>query len=149
MIPLKTGAVVNFAESIDTVPENIREYLQRYLLQFQGFGKSFIHRLQFNERCNFHWQVLLSIINKCGSKYKEYFIDGKEPPLSLKLSYWICNQLVLKNIKKLLGLNNCRYALSGAAPISPDLINWYLSWYRYERRMGNDRNCWSWNCILL
>ena len=25
MIPLKTGAVVNFAESIDTVPENIRE----------------------------------------------------------------------------------------------------------------------------
>ena len=31
---------------------------------------------------------------------KENFIDGKEPPLSLKLSYWICNQLVLKNIKK-------------------------------------------------
>ena len=48
-----------------------------------------------------YWQVLLSISINVGSKYKEYFIDGKEPPLSLKLSYWICNQLVLKNIKKL------------------------------------------------
>ena len=62
-----------------------------------------------------------------GAKYKEYFVDGKVPPLSLKILYWLCNQLVLKNIKKLLGLNNCRYGLSGAAPISPELINWYLS----------------------
>ena len=61
-----------------------------------------------------------------GSKYKEYFIDGKEPPLSLKypIGYVIS---WFKKYKKTLGLNNCRYALSGAAPISPDLINWYLS----------------------
>ena len=45
--PFKNRAVVNFAESIDTVPENIREVSPQYLLQFQGFGKSFIHRLQY------------------------------------------------------------------------------------------------------
>jgi len=64
---------------------------------------------------------------KVGSRYKDYFVNGENPPLRIKIAFWICNQLVLKNIKKLLGLNNCRYAFSGAAPISPELINWYLS----------------------
>ncbi len=33
--------------------------------------------------------------------------------------------LVLKNIRVILGLNRIRYAATGAAPISPDLIRWY------------------------
>ena len=128
MIPLKTGAVVNFAESIDTVPENIREVSPTVFIAVPRIWEKFYSSITILMKDatfigKFFYQYSINV----GSKYKEYFIDGKEPPLSLKLSYWICNQLVLKNIKKLLGLNNCRYALSGAAPISPDLINWYLS----------------------
>ena len=112
MIPLKTGAVVSPTVFI-AVPRIWEKFYSSItiLMKDATFIGKFFYQLSIN----------------VGSKYKEYFIDGKEPPLSLKLSYWICNQLVLKNIKKLLGLNNCRYALSGAAPISPDLINWYLS----------------------
>ncbi len=128
MIPLKTGAVVNFAESIDTVPENIREVSPTVFIAVPRIWEKFYSSITILMKdATFIGKFLYQFSINVGSQYKEYFIDGKEPPLSLKLSYWICNQLVLKNIKKLLGLNNCRYALSGAAPISPDLINWYLS----------------------
>ena len=128
MIPLKTGAVVNFAESIDTVPENIREVSPTVFIAVPRIWEKFYSSIRILMKdATFVGKFFYQFSINVGSKYKEYFIDGKEPPLSLKLSYWICNQLVLKNIKKLLGLNNCRYALSGAAPISPDLINWYLS----------------------
>ncbi len=128
MIPLKTGAVVNFAESIDTVPENIREVSPTVFIAVPRIWEKFYSSITILMKdATFIGKFFYQFSINVGSKYKEYFIDGKEPPLSLKFSYWICNQLVLKNIKKLLGLNNCRYALSGAAPISPDLINWYLS----------------------
>jgi len=128
MIPLKTVAVVNFAESIDTVPENIREVSPTVFIAVPRIWEKFYSSITILMKdATFVGKFFYQFSINVGSKYKEYFIDGKEPPLSLKLSYWICNQLVLKNIKKLLGLNNCRYALSGAAPISPDLINWYLS----------------------
>ena len=128
MIPLKTGAVVNFAESIDTVPENIREVSPTVFIAVPRIWEKFYSSITILMKdATFIGKFFYQLSINVGSKYKEYFIDGKEPPLSLKLSYWICNQLVLKNIKKLLGLNNCRYALSGAAPISPDFINWYLS----------------------
>ena len=128
MIPLKTAAVVNFAESIDTVPENIREVSPTVFIAVPRIWEKFYSSITILMKdATFIGKYSYQFSINVGSKYKEYFIEGKVPPLSLKILYWLCNQLVLKNIKKLLGLNNCRYGLSGAAPISPELINWYLS----------------------
>ncbi len=128
MIPLKTAAVVNFAESIDTVPENIREVSPTVFIAVPRIWEKFYSSITILMKdATFIGKYSYQFSINVGSKYKEYFIEGKVPPLSVKILYWLCNQLVLKNIKKLLGLNNCRYGLSGAAPISPELINWYLS----------------------
>ena len=128
MFPLKSGAVVNFAESIDTVPENIREVSPTVFIAVPRIWEKFYSSITILMKdATFIGKYFYDISIKTGAKYKEYYIEGKKPPLMLKLSYRLCNYLVLKNIKKLLGLNKCRYALSGAAPISPELINWYLS----------------------
>ena len=128
MIPLKTGAIVNFAESIDTVPENIREVSPTVFVAVPRIWEKFYSSITILMKdATFIGKYFYQLSIKVGSRYKNYFIDGKKPPLSLRIAFWFCDQLVLKNIKKLLGLSNCRYALSGAAPISPDLINWYLS----------------------
>ena len=128
MFPLKSGAVVNFAESIDTVPENIREVSPTVFIAVPRIWEKFYSSITILMKdSTFIGKYFYDISIKTGAKYKEYYIEGKQPPLILKLSYRLCNYFVLKNIKKLLGLNKCRYALSGAAPISPELINWYLS----------------------
>ena len=128
MFPLKSGAVVNFAESIDTVPENIREVSPTVFIAVPRIWEKFYSSITIIMKdATFIGKYFYDLSIRVGSEYKDYFVDGKNPPLRTKIAFWICNQLVLKNIKKLLGLNNCRYALSGAAPISPELINWYLS----------------------
>ena len=128
MFPLLSGAVVNFAENIDTVPENIREVSPTVFIAVPRIWEKFYSSITIIMKdATFIGKYFYSLSIRVGSKYKDYFVDGKEPPLTTKIAFWICDQLVLKNIKKLLGLNKCRYALSGAAPISPELINWYLS----------------------
>ena len=128
MFPLKSGAVVNFAESIDTVPENIREVSPTVFIAVPRIWEKFYSSITIIMKdATFIGKYFYNLSIKIGSEYKNYFIEGKEPPLKLKIAFWICDQLVLKNIKKLLGLSKCRHALSGAAPISPELINWYLS----------------------
>ena len=128
MFPLKSGSVVNFAESIDTVPENIREVSPTAFIAVPRIWEKFYSSITIIMKdATFIGKYFYNLSITVGSRYKDYFVNGENPPLRIKIAFWICNQLVLKNIKKLLGLNNCRYAFSGAAPISPELINWYLS----------------------
>ena len=128
IFPLKSGAVVNFAESIDTVPENIREVSPTVFIAVPRIWEKFYSSITILMKdATFIGRYFYDVSIKTGAKYKEYFIEGTEPPITLKISFWLCNFFVLTNIKKLLGLSKCRYALSGAAPISPELINWYLS----------------------
>ena len=55
-----------------------------------------------------------------------------------KLAYW----LVFRNMRRMLGLDRCRIALTGAAPIAPDLIRWYMALGIDMREVyGQTENC--------
>jgi long-chain acyl-CoA synthetase len=58
-------------------------------------------------------------------KASAYELAGKPVPAPLRAARAVGDWLVLKNIRVLLGLDRIRYAATGAAPISPDLIGWY------------------------
>ena len=128
MYPLQTAAVINFAESIDTVPENIREVSPTGFIAVPRIWEKFYSSITITMKdATFIGKAFYNFAISVGSKRKDYILNGEPVPFTTQLLFGFCDQFVLKNIKKLLGLNNCRYALSGAAPISPELIDWYLS----------------------
>ena len=128
MFPLQSAAVINFAESIDTVPENIREVSPTGFIAVPRIWEKFYSSITITMKdATFIGKAFYNFAISVGSKRKEYILNGEPVPFTTQLLFGFCDQFVLKNIKKLLGLNNCRYALSGAAPISPELIDWYLS----------------------
>ena len=128
MFPLQSAAVINFAESIDTVPENIREVSPTGFIAVPRIWEKFYSSITITMKdATFIGKAFYNFAISVGSKRKDYILNGEPVPFTTQLLFVFCNQFVLKNIKKLLGLNNCRYALSGAAPISPELIDWYLS----------------------
>jgi long-chain acyl-CoA synthetase len=45
----------------------------------------------------------------------------------LKLQFHIARVLVLNNVRKLIGIHRSRVLFTGAAPISADLVRWYLA----------------------
>ena len=53
---------------------------------------------------------------------------ANEPvPLHLRVAFFFAEQLVLKNVRRLLGINEARWLSTAAAPIAPELIDWYWS----------------------
>ena len=60
-----------------------------------------------------------------GYKAARYKKSRKKPPLFLRFSFFIADFVVLKNIKRYLGIDKCRWVSTAAAPIAPELIDWY------------------------
>jgi long-chain acyl-CoA synthetase len=72
----------------------------------------------------------------------EYKLQGDIPPLPLRLANRAAYYLVFRNIRRMLGLDRCRLAFTGAAPIAPDLIRWYLALGIDMREVyGQTENC--------
>ena len=53
--------------------------------------------------------------------------EGKPVPPHLAAAFWLARVLVLDNIRKAIGVHRARLLITGAAPISPDLLRWYAA----------------------
>ena len=60
-----------------------------------------------------------------GEKAAVYKKVSESVPMGLSLVHKVADFLVLKNIRILLGIDSCRWLSTAAAPIAPDLIEWY------------------------
>ena len=120
--------VVNFAESPETVAENVREVAPHYLFAvprvWEKFYSTFTIRMQdatwIGKRL-YDWAIGV------GMRMAEHRIEGTAPGVRDRLLYAIAGFLVLNNVKTMIGLRRTRWTATGAAPISPDLIRWYLA----------------------
>ena len=128
LIPLKSCGTVNFVEGPDTVPENIRELSPTIFVAVPRIWEKFfaVIQLQVKDATRFgKWAYHTAV--KIGKQASSYKINRKPIPPFLSAIYWIAKKTVLDNILRMMGLDRLRWAGTGAAPISPDLIRWYLS----------------------
>ena len=126
--PLNHGATINFAESLDTVPENLTEVSPTIFVAVPRIWEKFYSKIVLALKDatpigRFAYSTAIGI----GLKRAKYILDRKPVPAGLGLQFKLADMLVLRNIRSILGLDRCRFALTGAAPISPDLINWYYA----------------------
>ncbi|MEE8398234.1 MAG: AMP-binding protein [Desulfobacterales bacterium] len=124
--PLHDGYVINFAESLETVPENIREISPTLFFAVPRFWEKFYSTLMLTlkestrfEQLAFRWAMSV------GHKVSDYKLNFQKPPALLRALFTLLDWTVLRNVKKGLGLDRARMCISGAAPISPDLLKWY------------------------
>jgi len=128
LIPLKSCGTVNFVEGPDTVPENIRELSPTIFIAVPRIWEKFyaVIQLQVKDATRFgKWAYHIAV--KIGEQASSYKIKRKPIPSLLSAVYWIAKKTVLDNILRMMGLDRLRWAGTGAAPISPDLIRWYIS----------------------
>jgi long-chain acyl-CoA synthetase len=128
LVPLKSCSTVNFVEGPDTVPENIRELSPTIFIAVPRIWEKFYSAIQLQVKDatrmgKWFYKLAVSI----GHRVAEYKVRRERIPSSLTLIYWIARKTVLNNILRMMGLDKLRWAGTGAAPISPDLIKWYLA----------------------
>jgi long-chain acyl-CoA synthetase len=77
-----------------------------------------------------------------GMRVAEQKIAGKAPGAGLRLVHGIAHYLVLDNLRRSMGLHRARGAATGAAPIAPELIKWYMALGIDMREVyGQTENC--------
>ena len=127
-ISVALGSVMNFAESPETVPDNLREVQPTVFLAVPRIWEKFYSAITIalKDATPLQQWVYRHAIG-IGYRMVDYRIEGKTPPLSLRIANRLAYRLAFRNIRRMIGLDRCRIAFTGAAPIAPDLIRWYLA----------------------
>jgi long-chain acyl-CoA synthetase len=123
-----SGAVLNFVENPDTVPENVREISPTVFTAvprvWEKFYSGVLIRLKEAGRLQ-QWAYQAAI----GIGYRQARLreERKAVPAGLGFAFWLARVLVLNNVRKVIGVHRAKFLVTGAAPISPDLVRWYMA----------------------
>lgn len=123
-----SGAVLNFAESIDTVTANLREIQPTLFFAVPRIWEK-IHAGVLIRANDASWvkkrflRFGFALSRRIGRA--KVANDGNHT-LGTRVLYAIGYVLVFRAIQERIGLRRCRYAGSGAAPIAPEVLEFFI-----------------------
>ncbi|MDP2862798.1 MAG: AMP-binding protein [Desulfobacterales bacterium] len=122
---IRTGGTVNFVESMDTLPHNLKEISPTIFASVPRIWEKFASMIAIRMADSTPSKKLLYKISiGVGLKYVRTSGNSRER-FWWSLLYWPLYGLVLYHLKKQLGLERVRVAICGAAPASPELFQFY------------------------
>ena len=121
-VPIYKGCTVNFAESPETVFENLREVSPHTFAAVPRLWEKIYSSLMTlrDEATGFgRW-----CFDHALAAGRAWHCEKQRSPLNaVRYQFW--NLLVLRNVRDLIGMSRLRRGTTGAAPISPDQIRWF------------------------
>ena len=125
---LYTGTKLNFVENPETIPENVREIAPTVFTGVPRVWEKFYSGVMISlkeagaiQQAAYAWGIGV------GTEIADKVLAGEAVSGWLKLKFNIAQWLALNNVRKLIGIHRARFLVTGAAPISPDLVRWYLA----------------------
>jgi long-chain acyl-CoA synthetase len=123
-LPLRSGAVVNFAESLRTIQSDLREIAPTLFLGVPRIWEKL------------HASIEIKVREAGGLRRRLYEralaatmpfaeVPSERWSLAQRLTHAFWYWTVLRALNNFIGLRECRLALSGAAPIAPDMLRFF------------------------
>lgn len=126
--PLAARSTVNFAESPETVFDNMQEVSpSTFFAVPRVWEKMFSRVLVLAQEATPVGRLAFRQAVRAGEARAEYAMQGKPVPGGVAMRYAVWDFLVLRNLRRMLGMDKMRRGGTGAAPISPELLKWYWS----------------------
>ncbi|MEI7763527.1 MAG: long-chain fatty acid--CoA ligase [Comamonadaceae bacterium] len=123
-VPVYLGSQVNFGESIRTVQEDLREVAPTMFLGVPRIWEKMHAAINIKlqetgalRRALFHraWSACLGLAEKSRANWS----------LAERLLYFACYWSVFRALQNFIGLRKAQVALTGAAPIPPDVVRFF------------------------
>ena len=123
-----TGTKLNFVENPETIPENVREIAPTVFLAVPRIWEKFYSGVMIAlSEATMLEKLAYRLAIGIGMHMVARYEAGLTISPGWRALHWLARRLVLDNARKLIGIHRCRYLVSGAAPISPDLVRWYMA----------------------
>ena len=122
---VEAGSTVNFVESIDTLPQNLREVSPTVFCSVPRIWEKFASMVYIRmSDSTLIKKALYKVAVGVGLRYVRTQ-KGSPERFQWGVLYWPLYWLVLYHLKRQLGFERVRYAVCGAAPASPELFEYY------------------------
>jgi long-chain acyl-CoA synthetase len=122
------GVTLNFAESIETVQMNLREIQPTLFFAVPRIWEK-IHAtilIKLEDATRLKRMINLVGLRLAGYIGRRRVANGGNFTWSSRLAYLIGNPLMFRALKERVGLRRCRWAGSGAAPIAPEVLVFFM-----------------------
>jgi len=122
-----SGATVAYAESIEAVPQNLREVRPTVAVGVPRFFEKMQARvLQAVAGAPLPRQRLLFWALEAGKQSMPYRLEPRAMPLALRLKYSLASRLVFGKLRQRLG-GRIRFFISGAAPLPQHVAEFFYA----------------------
>lgn len=125
---MKSGHAVNFAESVDTLQEDLKEISPTAFLNVPRIWEKMHSHIIIKMQDAFplkRW--IFNFSTPVGERVARFRWEGKRVPFLWKLLYGMAYLAMFRPLRNKLGLLQGRLFVSGAAPLSPDIMRFFHS----------------------
>jgi long-chain acyl-CoA synthetase len=128
MYHLTFGQIVNFTENTDTVMADMMEISPTMFHAVPRIWEKY-HSGIVLKMADATWlkRTLYNIAVKIGTRYNNIALQKKKVPLGLAIMYHIAYFVIFRKLKERLGFDRVRVGVSGAAPISHEILKFFQS----------------------
>jgi long-chain acyl-CoA synthetase len=124
--PMESCSTINIVESLETTVQDQQEVAPTVHFAVprvweKQYSTVAIKLKEATALGRWTYKLALGI----GTRVADYRKRFEPVPVLWKASFFLADKLVFRNIKLLLGINVSRWLSTAAAPIAPDLIDWY------------------------
>lgn len=124
--PIIIGSEVAFAENMARIKYDLVEVRPTFMAGVPRIFEKLYAAVQAGaeqggklKRSLVHWAFGVA------ARYSAVLRKGGKVPVGLRLSYGIADELVLGKLRRRLGLDRCRFLISGGAPLSEEIAEFF------------------------
>jgi len=126
IFPMWAACTVNFAESVATLQEDMREISPTAFLNVPRIWEKIYSNIMIKmEDAIFFKRWIFKAMMPIGHRVAGYKLEFKPVPVQWKILYAIAYLILFRALKNQLGLLEAKILVSGAAPLSSDIMKFF------------------------